>query len=168
MEKLDNLVAEHLERRLLRPSRLEEVLSCVLERRGERAECRAGHVAELRKRVADADAKLKRLYDAIEAGVADLTDPTLKSRVAELVAVRDQARVDAERSEAIGRAATTVTPKAIEIFARAARKRMRDDKGAYRRDHLRALAQRIEVAEKEVRIMGSRTVEANCKNRNSN
>jgi site-specific DNA recombinase len=92
-------------------------------------------------------------------GVADLTDPTLKSRVAELVAVRDQARVDAERSEAIGRAATTVTPKAIEIFARAARKRMRDDKGAYRRDHLRALAQRIEVAEKEVRIMGSRTVE---------
>jgi len=158
MEKLDNLVAEHLERRLLRPSRLEEVLSCVLERREERAERRADHVAELKKRVAEADAKLKRLYDAIEAGVADLTDPTLKSRLAELVAVRDQARADAERSEAaLGRAATTVTPKAIEIFARAARKRMRDDKGGYRRDHLRALAQRIEVAEKEVRIMGSRT-----------
>jgi site-specific DNA recombinase len=158
MKKLDNLVVEHLERRLLCPSRLEKVLSCVLERREERAERRAGHVTELKKRVAEADAKLKRLYDAIEAGVAYLTDPTLKSRVAELVAVRDQARADSERSEAaIGRAGATVTPEAIEIFARAARERMRDDKGRYRRDHLRALAQRIEVAEKEVRIMGSRT-----------
>jgi site-specific DNA recombinase len=28
--------------------------------------------------------------------------------------------------------------------------------GGYRRDHLRALTQRVEVAEKEVRIMGSK------------
>src|SRR6266702_4608240 len=29
--------------------------------------------------------------------------------------------------------------------------------GGYRRDHLRALAQRVEVADKEVRIMGSKS-----------
>jgi len=33
---------------------------------------------------------------------------------------------------------------------------MRIDGGGYRRDHLRALAQRVEVAEDEVRIMGSK------------
>jgi hypothetical protein len=33
------------------------------------------HIAELRKRATETDAKLKRLYDAIENGVADLSDP---------------------------------------------------------------------------------------------
>lgn len=33
---------------------------------------------------------------------------------------------------------------------------MRGKDGGFRRDHLRALAQRVEVAEREVRIMGSR------------
>jgi site-specific DNA recombinase len=34
---------------------------------------------------------------------------------------------------------------------------MRTGNGGYRRDHLRALAQRVEVDEKEVRITGSRS-----------
>ena len=36
--------------------------------------------------------------------------------------------------------------------------RMRMESGGYRRDHLRALAQRVEVDAKEVRIMGSKSV----------
>lgn len=36
------------------------------------------HIAELRKRAAEADAKLKRLYDAIENGIADVSDLMLK------------------------------------------------------------------------------------------
>ena len=43
MERLDDLVAAHLEERLLDPERLEEVLSIVLDRRQERAERRAAH-----------------------------------------------------------------------------------------------------------------------------
>ena len=104
MDKLDTLVADHIEQRLLHPKRLETILSSVLDRREERAERRAAHIAQLRKRAAEAEAKLKRLYDAIENGVADLADPMLKDRIAELKAVRDQARADAERAqEAIDR-----------------------------------------------------------------
>ena len=99
MEKLDNLVAEYIEQRLLEPKRLEQLLSHVLDRRTERAERRKSHIAELRKRAAEADGKLKRLYDAIENGVADPSDPMLKDRIAELKATRDQARLDAERGE---------------------------------------------------------------------
>ena len=111
MEKLDALVADHIERRLLKPERLEEILSSVLDRREERAERRAEHIAELRKRAAEADAKLKRLYEAIENGVADLSDPRLKDRVAELTAIRDQSRIDADRAAAeIERAGPTLTP----------------------------------------------------------
>jgi hypothetical protein len=37
------------------------------------------------------------------------------------------------------------TPQALKAFARAALKGMRTEVGSYRRDHLRALAQRVEV-----------------------
>ena len=78
---------------------------------------------------------------AIENGIADLSDPKLKDRVAELKATRDQARLDAERAEdAIDRAGPTITPQTLRTFARTARKRMRTENGGYRRDHLRALA----------------------------
>jgi DNA invertase Pin-like site-specific DNA recombinase len=158
MEKLDTLVADHIERRLLRSARLEQILSSVLDRRGERAERQATHVAGLRKRAAETDAKLKRLYDAIENGIADLADPMLKDRIAELKATRDQAHADAERAEgALDRLGPSITPRTLKTFARTARRCMRTESGGYRRDHLRALAQRVEVDAKEVRIMGSKS-----------
>jgi site-specific DNA recombinase len=159
MEKLDSVVAEHIEQRLLQPKRLEQILSAVLHRRMERAERRTTHIAELRKCAAEAEAKLKRLYDAIENGIADVSDPMLKERVTELKSVRDQARADAERAAgALDRAGPSITPQALKTFASQARRRMRAESGGYRRDHLRALAQRIEVDAKEVRIIGSKSV----------
>jgi len=159
MEKLDRVVADHIEQRLLQPKRLEEILSSVLQRREERAERRTTHIAELRKRASETDAKLKRLYDAIENGIADLSDPMLRDRVGELKAIRDQARADAERAQnTIERLGPSITPQALKTFAGQARKRMRTESGGYRRDHLRALAQRVEVDAKEVRIMGSKSV----------
>jgi site-specific DNA recombinase len=158
MEKLDSVVAEHIEHRLLQPKRLEQILARVLDRREERAERRTAHIAELRRRATEANAKLKRLYDAIENGIADVSDPMLKERVTELKAIRDQARTDAERAEgALDRLGPSITPQALKTFASQARRRMRTESGGYRRDHLRALAQRIEVDAKEVRIMGSKS-----------
>jgi len=159
MEKLDMLVADHIEHRLLQPARLEKILSSVLDRREERAERRTAHIAALRKRAAESDAKLKRFYDAIENGVAGLADPMLKDRIAELKATRDQARADAERAEdALDRLRPAITPAALKTFAKTARRRMRTESGGYRRDHLRAFAQRVEVDAKEIRIMGAKSV----------
>ncbi len=45
----------------------------------------------------------------------------------------------------------------VRTFACVARQRIRLDSGGYRRDHLRALVQRVEVADTEVRIMGSKS-----------
>ncbi len=118
MEKLDDLVAAHLERRLLDPERLEEILATVLDRRQERAECRRTHIAELNKRAAEADAQ--------------------------------------RASQAAEGTGTTITPAHVATFARKARERIRLPGGGYRRDHMRALAQRVEVADREVRIMGSK------------
>ena len=50
-----------------------------------------------------------------------------------------------------------ITPQMVQRFARTARERIRIDGGGYRRDHLRALAQRVEVPDSEVRIIGSKS-----------
>jgi site-specific DNA recombinase len=71
----------------------------VLDRRQERSERRREHIAELNKRAVEADLRLKRLYDAIETGVADLGDPGLKERIAGLKAIRDQAQADADHCQ---------------------------------------------------------------------
>lgn len=156
MEKLDNLVAEQVSDRLLRPERLEEVLASVLDRRQERAERRREHIAELNKRAAETDLRLKRLYDAVEAGITDLEDPALKERIATLKAIRDQARADSERAAEMLESSTqqAITPQMVQKFARTARERIRIDGGGYRRDHFRALAQCVEVADHEVRVVG--------------
>ena len=159
MEKLDDLVVNHLEKQLLQPERLETILAAALDRREEHAERRREHIAELNRRAAESELRLKRLYDAIETGVADLDDPALKDRIDGLKAIRDQAKADAERAQAMlqNSGQKAVTPQMLRKFAATARELIRLDGGGYRRDHLRALAQRVEVEEGEVRIMGSKS-----------
>ncbi len=73
--------------------------------------------------------------------------------------IRDQAKADTERAHAMLQHSgnQAVTPQMLSKFARTARQRIRLEGGGYSRDHLRALAQRVEVAEGEVRIMGSKS-----------
>ncbi|WP_163230206.1 hypothetical protein [Caulobacter rhizosphaerae] len=80
MDKLDDAVVDHLERRLLHDERLEVLLGNVLDRRAEWIDRRQAHVTELRQRASAAAAKLSRLYQAIEDGVADTAART--SRIA--------------------------------------------------------------------------------------
>ncbi|MFC5508146.1 recombinase family protein [Bosea massiliensis] len=159
MDKLDDLVADHLEKRLLQPERLATILSNLLDRRQERIERRREHLAELNRRITETDQRLNRLYDAIEAGVAALDDAGLKERIANLKAIRNQATADAERTQATldGSGSNGITPTMIGTLSVAARESLRMEGGGYRRDHLRAFAQRIEVADDEVRIMGSQS-----------
>lgn len=63
----------------------------ILERRDEWVKQRREHVADLEHRATEAEAKLRRLYDAIENGVIDVSGPSLKDRIAELTAARDHA-----------------------------------------------------------------------------
>ena len=97
-------------------------------------------------------------HDAIESGVADLGDGALKERIAELRAIKSQAEADAERAAAeVDPIGPDIAPATLSAFAAAARRKLRGPDGRFRRDHLRVLAQRVEVADREVRIMGSRS-----------
>ncbi|ABQ71641.1 hypothetical protein Swit_5028 (plasmid) [Rhizorhabdus wittichii RW1] len=59
------------------------------------------YTCSIKARQGETDLSLKRLYDAIESGVADISDPALKDRISGLKSLRDQAQVDAERAQAM-------------------------------------------------------------------
>lgn len=159
MDRLDDAVAAHLEKRILHPTHLTSLMEHLLERREDWIARRGTQIAELRKRATEAEAKLKRLFEAIENGLVDLNDASLKERIAELTAIRDQARLDTERAAAaMERVGPTINVDTLKSFASSARRKLRNRDGSYRRDHLRALAQRVEVVSKtEVRLVGNRT-----------
>jgi len=97
----------------------------LLKRREEHAAREKTRIADFKKQAADAEAKLTRLYEAIENGLAGLDDANLKGRIAELRRIRDAACADAERAEASGRRAAEITPDVLSRFAEAARKRIK-------------------------------------------
>lgn len=105
------------------------------------------------------DQRLGRLYDAIKSGVVDKDNTMAREPMAGLKAMRDQAAADAVFTQlALDSSGNQgVTPDMLKAFARKARERIRLDDGGYRRDHLHAFAQRVEVADDEVRIMGSKS-----------
>lgn len=131
----------------------------LLDRREEWVIERRQHVAELERRATEADAKLSRLYEAIENGLVDMGDASFKARIMELASIRDQARSDAERAVAhIERISPEITPESLRAFAVTARRKLRHDDGSYARNYIRAVAQRVDVISKtDVRIRGTRT-----------
>jgi len=157
MDELDTAVVSHLEDRLLDPDHLEELLAGLLRRREAHAEKLKGRIVELRKQAADAEAKLTRLYHAIEEGLAELDDANLKGRITELKRIRDSARADADRAENRGEGTDhQITPDLLRRFAADARAQIRSKDGGFRRHHLQALVQRVEVGTDEIRIRGSK------------
>ncbi|MFW2829830.1 recombinase family protein [Sphingomonas sp. ID0503] len=156
MDELNDLVVSSVVDRLLSPHFLEEALSALLKRRDEAAERETGRIIALKRNALDAENKLTRLYEAIEAGLADLTDSNLKGRIAELKRIRDSAQADVERAEGRRGERIEITPQALRTFAAAAKDRMRGEDGSFRRNYIQQLVQRAEVGTDEIRIVGSR------------
>ncbi|KAF0212456.1 MAG: resolvase domain-containing [Methylocystaceae bacterium] len=93
-----------------------ERLQCVGKQRGNAAK-RSINLARRLLRVSfdklqSHDAKLMRLYEAVENGVADLADPRLKDRVAELTAIREQSPQRRPRGGRNRKSGPTLTPQA--------------------------------------------------------
>ena len=146
MDAADAAVIHHLEHRLLDPKRLATMMDNIIDRRDAFIGRRSKHVADLRKRATETNAKLQRLYQAIEEGLADTGDASLKARINELRNTRDSLEGEAQRAAAaIERLGPSLTPELLKRFAEATRMMLRDENGAYRRDLLKAVTQRVEV-----------------------
>lgn len=74
----------------------------------------------------------------VEAGNTATDDPSLKDRTTELTTIRNQARADAERTTAaVNRLGPAITAESLQRFAAAARRKLRNEDGTYRRTSAR-------------------------------
>jgi hypothetical protein len=157
MDKLDTLVSSHLAARLLKPERLSEMLGVLAVRRAEREAALDDRIASLEREAADADRRLRRLYRLVEEGVLELDD-ALKERIAALRAGRQAAQSTLERFKSDGRATIRLGRSVIAAFGERIRQHITSGEIPFRKAYLGAIVDRIEVGDREVRILGRKDV----------
>lgn len=141
--------------RLLRPERLSDILSVLIDREA----MKDAAVAERRRALEDAisgtEEKLARLYRAIEHGIVEL-DAQLGERIAALKIERDLAKASLERIASQAAARNAVTPEKLEAFGRLMDEKIATGDVQARKAYLRTVIDRIEVDDHAVRIIGDK------------
>ena len=161
MDKLDTLVTRHLAERLFQPDRLSELLSTLIARRTEKAIAVERRTATLEREANETDARLRRLYRLVEEGVAEM-DATLKERIATLRSARDIAFGALERAKSGGSQTAQLTPVLIEKFGRTMRQNLTTGEIPFRKAYLGSLLERVEVDDREIRVLGRKDVLEQC------
>ena len=152
MAKLDSLVTEHLVDRILHPQRLTAILASIVARRSERAMEIDGRRAALQTAVADADERLKRLYEMMEGGLTDF-DEVPRKRLASLKFDRDRAMVALDRIKAQAAYQPEFDPAAVESFGRMMRENVTAGSVPFRKAYIRSVVDRIEVDDEVICII---------------
>ena len=161
MDKLDTLVTRHLSERLFDPERLTELLSALASRRADKAAAADRRTAALEKEANDADARLRRLYRLVEDGIAEM-DAALKDRIAALRAAHDGATAALDRAKSGARQTARLSPVLIEQFGRLMRENLTTGEVPFRKAYLASIVDRVEVDDREVRILGRKDVLEQC------
>ena len=141
--------------RLFDPTRLTALLATLTARRDERTKQVDRRVADLLRKVTDAEDKLKRLYAFVENGT-DIDD-ILRERIDDLRMDRDKAKEALARIAILASANVAVDPIAIERFGRAMRENITSGEVPFRKAFVRAVVDRVEVGDSIVRIVGQKS-----------
>lgn len=109
-------------------------------------------------KLSEAEGRLTRLYQAIENGIADPADATLKDRIATVKTERDIAQAAFDRAVAEMSPEARITEEKIAAFVGAMRDNVLSGDTPFRRAWLRAVIDNVEVDDAEIRIHGRKTV----------
>ena len=155
LAKLDDLVITNIRERLLRPERLSDILSALVDREAMKDAAVAERRKSLEGAISSAEEKLARLYRAIEDGIVEL-DAQLGERITALKTERDLAKASLERIASQTTARDAVTPEKLEAFGRLMDEKIANGDVQARKAYLRAVIDRIEVDDHAVRIIGDK------------
>ncbi|TAL01249.1 MAG: hypothetical protein EPO08_10975 [Rhodospirillaceae bacterium] len=112
--------------------------------------------AGLGRRLREAEAKLGRLYDALERGTVD-QDEYFKRRVSTATAECDEIiRLQAQADRRAALPQGVITPKKLEAFSRGMEDMLRNGDIQFRKAYLRFLVGKVELADGEIRLSGSK------------
>ena len=151
----EQLVTDALLEHLLTPERVTEILIGLKQKRDARNASADRRLQNLAHEAADADLRLGRLYETIENGTIDGSDPTLKQRIAKLRETRDRANEVLEYARKNAAVSLTVDPVAVETFVRMVRERLTSGEPGARKAWIGAVVDAVIVTDGKIRIIGS-------------
>ncbi len=157
MDKLDSLVTSQLIDRLLDPPRLGTMLASLASGRAAKASAVDARITALEREAYEADERLRRLYKAMEDGIADLDD-ILKDRITALKADRDRVHGALARARSGLHPAVDISPNVVERFGQAMREKLTTGDVSLRKAYLGAIVDRVEVDDRAIRIVGRKDV----------
>jgi hypothetical protein len=157
VDRLDLLVTQHMADRLFEPERLTTLLSSLAGRRAEKATAVDRRLAALALEAEEADERLRRLSKLVEDGRHGLDD-ILSARIADLKLARQKAHAALERARSTRRAVEDLSPIVIERFTRTMREKLTTGDIPFRKAYLGSIIDRIEVDDREVRVVGRKDV----------
>jgi len=157
MDKLDTLVTHHLADRLLNRDRLTTMLASLAGRRAVKAAAVGERLAVLEREAHEANERLRRLYKLVEDGVTAMDD-VLKDRITALKADRDRAQGALDRARSGVRPAVDISPIVVERFGRTMREKLTTGEVPFRKACMRSIVDRVEVDDREIRIVGRKDV----------
>lgn len=157
MDKLDTIVVDQLVDRLLDPPRLTSMLSSLGSELATKEKAVNTRIVALEREAHEAGERLRRLYQAIEDGVAEMDD-ILKDRITALKLDRDRVQEALARARVGARPSVEVSPIVVEQFGATMRENLTTGEVPFRKAYLGSLVDRVEVDDHAVRIVGRKDV----------
>lgn len=161
-QKAESSVCEALSERVLAPDHLSELVSSCLaglrKKQGKDDELKAAQ-----REASEAEAGLRRLYDAVARGSLPADDPILKDQIAQLRLRQGEAQERVARCQAIQSASLEPpTPAKLAKFSTELRRRLLEGDPALRKAFLRAFVDRVIISPTEIRLEGRKDVLASA------
>ncbi len=157
MPRLDGIVLDALETRLLTPERLHELLSGWLDHSQQATAGRREKLRQLLARQTTLEGGLEKLLDLVVAGQLTASNPTFAKKNAELTEQLADVKTDILMLERqLEHSERSITPELIERFATLMRERLRTGDVALSQYYARSILARLEVGKDEIRLIGSR------------
>jgi len=154
MDKVDDVVIQAVEDQVFAPERLTAILEAMTERTDDTRQQLESEMDRQRVATSEAQSRLDRLYDAIEAGVAELQDPKFKARIdlAKLQIREGNANLETLRQRRSAKA--ELSPAMIRRFSSGIRRRLRDADPSFRRTWLHMFVSKVTIGKDSIRICG--------------
>lgn len=154
MDTVDELVIKAMEDQVFAPGRLTAILEAMTDRTDVTRQQLEAEIDRQRVAIVESQSRLDRLYDAIEAGVAEVRDPKFKARVdlAKLQIREGTTNLDALHKRR--NAKTELSPAMVRRFSSGIRRRLRDADPSFRRTWLHMFVSKVTIGKDRIRICG--------------
>ena len=154
-EKLETMVIDALEKRLLQPDRLKELLANLLDDSSAAVRERQAQLKALRTERTRVEGAIQNMFDFIEQGIVSARDTDFTSRLAAQRTRRaalEQEIVLVERQ--LSSAEKRVTPDAVSRLGEMISTKLRSDEPTLRQGYARRFITKVIVAPKLITITG--------------